>query len=76
MAHTGNARANAALEARLDPSQKPSYYSPDLESFIRRKVSVFLLPVHVQYLQLKSAQQLSLPFINCPLCKSCPLLGA
>lgn len=76
MAHTGNARANAALEARLDPSQKPSYYSPDLESFIRRKVSVFLLPVHVQYLQLKSAQQLSLPFINCLLCKSCPLLGA
>ena len=49
MARTGNARANAALEARLDPSQKPSYYSPDLEAFIRRKVSVVLLPLHVRY---------------------------
>lgn len=47
MARTGNARANAALEARLDPSQKLSYYSPELESFIRRKVSVFFLPCAV-----------------------------
>ena len=39
MARTGNAAANAPFEARLDPSQKPSYYSPELETFIRRKVS-------------------------------------
>ena len=38
MARTGNAKANAYYEAKLDSSQKPSYYSPDLEPFIRRKV--------------------------------------
>jgi hypothetical protein len=38
MDRTGNAKANAYYEAKLDPSQKPSYYSPDLEAFIRRKV--------------------------------------
>lgn len=42
MDHTGNAKANAYYEAKLDPSEKPSYYSPDLEAFIRRKV--FLPP--------------------------------
>lgn len=42
MARTGNAKANAHFEARLEPTQKPSYYSPELESFIRRKVSGFL----------------------------------
>ncbi len=49
MARTGNARAHASLEAKLDPSQKPSYYSPDLEAFIRRKVRPFfpfLLPFY------------------------------
>ncbi len=39
MARTGNAAANAHFEARLEPSQKPSYYSPELEAFIRRKVN-------------------------------------
>lgn len=39
MARTGNAAANAHYEARLEPSQKPSYYSPELEAFVRRKVS-------------------------------------
>ena len=39
MVRTGNAAANAHYEARLDPAQKPSYYSPELEAFIRRKVS-------------------------------------
>jgi hypothetical protein len=38
MAKTGNAAANAHYEARLDPAQKPSYHSPDLDAFIRRKV--------------------------------------
>ena len=38
MAATGNAAANAHYEAGLDPVQKPSYYSPDLDAFIRRKV--------------------------------------
>lgn len=42
MARTGNARANAYYEAKLESSQKPSYHSPDLEAFIRRKV----LPPH------------------------------
>ena len=40
MARTGNAAANAHYEARLDPAQKPSYYSPELETFIRRKVRI------------------------------------
>ncbi|CAL8468807.1 g8348 [Coccomyxa elongata] len=37
MARTGNAKANVYYEAKLEPSQKPSYNSPDLEAFIRRK---------------------------------------
>ena len=40
MARTGNAAANAHFEARLQPGQKPSYYSPELETFIRRKVDL------------------------------------
>ncbi len=43
MDRTGNAKANAHYEAKLDPAQKPSYYSPDLEAFIRRKVPLLLL---------------------------------
>lgn len=39
MARTGNARANAHYEARLPAGAKPSYYSPELEAFTRRKVS-------------------------------------
>ena len=39
MARTGNAVANAHREARLDPALKPPTQSPDLEAFIRRKVS-------------------------------------
>lgn len=39
MARTGNAVANAHREARLDPALKPPTQSPDLEGFIRRKVS-------------------------------------
>ena len=35
----GNAVANAHREARLDPALKPPTQSPDLEGFIRRKVS-------------------------------------
>lgn len=38
MARTGNARANAFFEARLDAGLKPAYGSVDLEPFIRRKV--------------------------------------
>ena len=40
MARTGNAAANAHFEARLQAGQKPSYYSPELETFIRRKVNI------------------------------------
>ncbi len=38
MARTGNTKANAYYEAKLEPSEKPSYNSADLEAFIRRKV--------------------------------------
>lgn len=44
MGATGNAAANAHYEAKLDPAHKPSYYSPDLEAFIRRKVPPFTRP--------------------------------
>ena len=58
MAATGNAAANAHYEAQLDPAQKPSYYSPDLDAFIRRKVSCLfrlLLPVPCIFTALVSA---------------------
>ena len=42
MGATGNAAANAHYEAKLDPARKPSYYSPDLDAFIRRKVALHL----------------------------------
>ena len=38
MERTGNAVANAYREAKLHPSQRPAPDSPDLASFIRRKV--------------------------------------
>ncbi|KAK9829298.1 hypothetical protein WJX72_005017 [[Myrmecia] bisecta] len=37
MARTGNARANQYYEAKFSAADKPSYHSPDLETFIRRK---------------------------------------
>jgi len=44
MSRTGNAAANAHFEVRMEPSQKPSYFSPELEAFIRRKV---MPPTHI-----------------------------
>ena len=55
MARTGNARANAHYEARLPAGAKPSYYSPELEAFIRRKVSPINPPGHVDQCRLAGA---------------------
>jgi len=44
MSRTGNAAANSHFEVRMEPSQKPSYFSPELEAFIRRKV----MPKHMR----------------------------